>query len=262
MKKRRSSIVLALSLVLLTPVVAVAQQMPAAAPEPPVFTFNPDWSVPRALWDSLGKYFDRDTRPVLERRVADGTILSWGRYQTVVHQPNGGTDGFWWSATSMAALERVIAELLPTASRNPALLAATSHQDGMYRSIIQRRRPGAGSGYLLVSATQVQPGKGAQYRELWEKYTKPLYDSLLTAGVITMYSLDVEQVHTQNPGWRYFYYLTPTPDGVDKVFAAGQALGQRRGPDVGRAIADQFAEVTVAGAHWDFLGRVTGFAVK
>lgn len=260
MARRSTSILLALSLTLLAPLVAFAQQAPPPQ-EPPVFTFNPEWTIPRGMWDSLGKHFDRDIRPVLERRLADGTLLGWGRYQTVVHQPTGGTDGFWWSATSIAALERLTGELLPTAARNPAITAATSHTDGLYRSIIQRRRGAAsGSGYLWVSATQVQPGKGQEYRELWEKYTRPTYDSLLAAGVITMYSLDVEQVHTQNPGWRYFYYVTATPDGVDKVGATFAALAQRRGPEMNRAIGDQFAEVTVAGAHWDFFGRVLSFA--
>lgn len=113
-----------------------------------------------------------------------------------------------------------------------------------------------------MSAVQVQPGKGQEYRDLWEKYTKPDYDSLLTAGVIAMYSLDVEQVHTQNPGSRYFYYVTLTPDGLDKVLGAFQALSQQRGPDANRAIEHQFAEVTVAGAHWDYLGRVPAFGQK
>ena len=259
MARRSTFILFALSLTLLAPIQAVAQQ---AQPEPPVFTFNPEWTVPRTMWDTLGMSFDRDIRPVLERRLADGTLLSWGRYQTVVHQPNGSTDGFWWSATSIAALERIIGELLPTAGRNPAIMAATSHTDGMYRSLIQRRRAASGSGYILVSAVQVQAGKGQEYRDLWEKYTKPTYDSLLTAGVIVMYSLDVEQVHTQNPGWRYFYYVTAMPDGVDKVFAAFQALSQRRGPDANRGIGQQFADVTVAGAHWDYLGRVPAFGQK
>ena len=109
---------------------------------------------------------------------------------------------------------------------------------------------------------QVERGKGDRWRELWEKYTKPTYDELLTNGTILTYVVAVQQVHTDNPGWRYVWYVAPSADAVDKVRAAFVALGKKRTAEENRGIAAAFDEVTVAGAHWDYFARVLNYAHK
>jgi len=253
---KRIYLVLAVLLVgLLVPLVATAQQ-----PEPPVYTFVALWNVPRAQWAEFTAFWEKNARPVLDRLQADGTIIGYGSFASVVHTEEGYTHGNFWETTSLAAVERALGELLKLPP-NPASLGAR-HRDRLFRSLIYRARAASGSGYVWVSATQVKPGKGREARELWEKYSKPTYDELLANGTISLYKLEVEHVHTESPGWRGVVYVAPSADAVDKVRAAFLALEQKRSSEENRAIGDAFAEVTVAGAHWDFFARVTNYAHK
>jgi len=242
---------------LLAPLVATAQQQ-----EPDLYTFVAQWAVPRAQWDEFTASYEKNFRPVLERMMANGTIISWGSFAWTVHDDSGLTHGTWWQANSIGAIERTREELvkLPPA---PGMLAATKHRDLLLRQLIRRARAtGPTGGYLWVSSSQVKPGKGQEWRELGDKYGKPLYDELLANGTITFYSVDVEYVHTYDPGLRYVVYITPTADGVDKVRAAIVARNQKRSAEENRAIGDAFAEVTVAGTHRDFFARILAYAQK
>ena len=241
---------------LLVPAIVEAQQQ-----EPPVYTFVSLWDVPRAQWADFTAYRDKNSRPVVERMFKDGTLASWGYFETVVHIENGYTHGGWYSATSIAGIERIRTELVKLPP-NPAA-AGARHRDHLFRSLIYRTK-GAGptSGYLSVSATQVQPGKGEEWRELWDKYAKPTLEELLANGTVTHFELEVEDVHTENPGWRYSVEIAPSAEGVDKVNVAFRALGDKRSAEERRAVGAAFREVTVPGAHWDYVARVTNYAQK
>ncbi len=257
MSKRVSLLLAMLALMLLAPLAASAQQQ-----EPPTFTYVSEWAVPRAQWLEYQAAREKNTKPIFEKMLADGTIIGWGMYTTAVHDESGITHGVWYEATSIAALERVLGEFLKLPP-SPMQLAATKHHDYLLRSTLHRSKAASGSnGYLWVSSTQVQPGKGQEWRELWDKYTKPIYDELLADGTILGYWIDVEQVHTDNPNWRYVVYLAPNADAVGKVGAAFEAAGQKRGAEANRGIGRAFADVTVAGVHRDFFARVTHYAQK
>jgi hypothetical protein len=252
---RRTYLLFTVLCLLLAPAVAPAQQ------QQDVYTFVAEWAVPRDQWDAYASFNEKNARPVLERMYANGTLVSWGNFATIVHDEAGITHGVWFQATSIANIERVLAELLKLPP-NPAV-AGAKHRDYLLRSLVRNARAsGPTGGYLWVSATQVKPGKGQEWRDLWDKYTKPLYDELLANGTITYYELEVEQVHTDDSGWRYLVYIAPTVDGLDKIRAAIVARNQKRSPEENRAIGNEFAEVTVAGAHRDFFARVLSYALK
>ncbi len=261
---RRISLVLAvLSVALLVPFLATAQQ-----PEAQTFTFVALWNIPRAQWAEFTAFGDKNTRPVLDRLLADGTIVGYGNFASVVHTEEGYTHGSFWETTSLAEVERALGELLKLPP-NPATLGAR-HRDHLFRNVSYRSRStqatspamGGASGYLWVSVLQVQPGKAREWRELWDKYTKPTYDELQTNGTISGYWVEVEHVHTQNPGWRYIAYVAPSADAVDKVREAFAALERKRSPEENRAIGAAFADVIAPGSHWDFFGRVSNYAHK
>ncbi len=254
---RRIYLVLAvLCMALLVPLVATAQQQ-----ETPVFTFVALWNVPRAQWAEFTAFAEKNNRPILERLLADGTLVGWGNFNTVVHTEDGYTHGGWFAATSIAGIERALGEFLKLPP-NPATLGAR-HRDHLFRSLIYKARAASPtSGYLWVSTTQVKPGKGREWRELWEKYTKPVLDELQANGTLSSYFVEEEHVHTESPSWRYSGYVAPSADAVDKVWAAIVALGQKRTAEERSAIGDAFAEVTVAGAHRDFFARVSNYAHK
>lgn len=242
----------------LVPGVGRAQQ-----PTPSTFIYVSDWTIPRAQWREFEASEKGNLQPILERMLADGTIVGWGLFSTLVHEGDGYTHGSYYAANSMANLDKVAAELqkLPP---NP-ILSGVKHQDLLVRTLIRGsggRAGGGTDGFLWVNNLQVQPGKGQQWRELFEKYQKPVYDELLTNGTITSYNVNVGYVHTQSPQWRYVVYITPNADGIDKVRAAFDAAAQKRGPDANRAIAQALAEVTVAGAHRDYAARLLSYGQR
>jgi len=246
-----------LALMLLAPLTASAQ-----AQEPPTFIYVSEWAVPRAQWADWVAYAEKNAKPIFEKAMADGRIIGWGMYTTRVHDESGITHGSWYEATSIAAIEKVGAELakLP---QNTILTAATKHRDYLLRSSLRRAKASSGSnGYLWVNANQIQPGKGQQWRELWDKYTRPLLDEQLANGTLGAYWIEVEQVHTENPGGVYVVWTAPNADSVDKFFGAVAARAQKRSPEENRAIGEAFAGVTVAGSHRDFFARVTHYSQK
>ncbi len=244
------------SVALLAPIGAAQQPQ-----EPPAFIYVAEWGIPRAKWDEFTAYREKTSRPVLERHFASGTIVSWGNFAYIVHDESGITHGSWWTATSIAGIERVRDALVKLAP-NPAV-AGGKHRDYLLRTLMYRSgavRPT--SGYLWVNATLAQPGKGQEWRDLWEKYTKPTFDELLASGAISSYEVDVEQVHTEDPGWRYIVYIAPSAEGVDKVAGAIAALIQKRTAEENRTITAAFAAVTVPNAHRDSFMRVATMASK
>ncbi len=255
---RQSSLVVAflvLCLGLLEPVTVVAQQQ-----EAPVYTFVALWAIPRAQWAEFGTWVEK-TQPVLERLFKDGTLVSWGRFETIVHTEEGYTHGAWWQSSNIAGIERTLIELLKLPP-SPALTGAR-HRDYIYRSLVYRTKGGAsGPAYLEVNATQVQPGKGREWRELFDKYTKPTLDELVGNGTISHYELQVEDYHTMNGGWRWSVTLLPNAEAIDKVNAAFRALGDKRSQEERDAIAAAFRDVTVPGAHSDYVARVTKYQIK
>jgi hypothetical protein len=245
-----------LCLALLSPALVQAQQA-----EPPVYTFVAEWEIARDKWDQFHTDWEKNSRPVLERLSANGTLVNWGTFATVVHEDGNITHGTWWAATSIAGIERARTELIK--QPNPTLASATKHHDYLLRSLTRgTRATGPASGYLWVSSAMVQPGKGQDWRAHWDKYSKPVYEQLLKDGTITYYAVEVEQVHTQASGRRFVVYITPGADGVDKVNAAFQAANQKRSEEERRAIGSALGDMTVAGTHRDFFAWVASYWTK
>jgi hypothetical protein len=248
------SLVSILACLVLLPALPVSAQ-----PEPTLYTFVALWSIPRDQWDNYNVQAG-NARPILERALADGTLVSWGQFATVVHEEDGYTHGAWFSASSVGALERVRAELVKLPS--PATVGAR-HRDYLFRSLIHQSKPASGSdAYLQVSYGRVQPGRGRDWRELWEKYSKPIYDDGLANGNINFYQLQVEDVHTGDAGGRWVVAIAPSAEAMDKFDAAFAAVFEKRGPVEGRAIGAAFGDVSVAGTHRDFLAKVTAYGQK
>ncbi len=248
-------------MLLLFSTIAAAQQPAAPPQEPPVYTYVASWGVPRQQWDAFTAYAQQNTRPVLERLAANGAIISWGIFSTYVHEIDGETHGVWWSAPTLAGIERARAELI---SRPPSpAITAAKHRDYLFRSLVHRSRttqPTAG--VLLVSESLVLPGKGQDWRQLWEKYNRPVLDQLFANGTLTSYELEVEQVHTTDPGMRFVVYTAPSMDAVDKVNAAIAAAGSSRTPEEQRTIGQSFLALIDGKAHRDYMASVSAYMYK
>lgn len=239
-----------------------ALALAASAQEPTHYTFVAEWAIERNQWQEFTTHFEKNVRPTLERLMADGTINGWGAFEAIVHQPNETTHGTWWTATSIANLERARGELIKIPP-SPSMANAKIHRDYLLRSLMRTARAtAAASGYLWVSSSMVKPGQGQAWRENFEKYNKPTYDQLSSGGTVTYFAVDVEQVHTEDSGLRFVVYISPGVDGPDKVSATFGAVAQKRSAEERRAIAETFANLTVPGTHRDFFARVISYAQK
>jgi hypothetical protein len=117
-------------------------------------------------------------------------------------------------------------------------------------------------GYGTVSIQKIQASKVQDYMALYDKYTKPVLEQLYKDGALTGYGVDAELIHTDDPGFRYFWQMVPDADALDKVQAAFNAAREKRTPEERRAIGQAFAELTDATAHRDSQSAVTYYSVR
>ncbi len=231
--------------------------LPAMAQEAPVYTFVAHWNVPRAQWAEFTAFGEESVRPVLERMLANGTIVSWGLSTTVVHRENGTTHETWWAATSIAGIERAREELRKLPSS--AVLAGAKHHDHLSESLIHRgSTTDTTSGYLYISVYKVRPGRGQDWLRLWEKYFKPTYDELLDNGTILSYEVSSDHVHTDDPRTRIVVHIVPSADAEDKVNAALTAVFEKDRT----AIIAAFSAVSIRSEHRDHFRQVLSYAHK
>jgi hypothetical protein len=221
------------------------------------YTFVAQWKVPRAQWASFVADFEKNTRPVLEKMAANGTLVSWGAFETIVHTPDGPTHGTWWSSATAAGIEQARGELIKASSASTSLTAATVHRDYYLRSLVSNGKSASGTGaYLSVSSQLLKPGQGTEWRQQWEKYMKPVFDDLVAKGLLAGYSIDVEDVHTESPGWRHVVTLSPNIEAEDKVTAAFEAAAAKRSAEEQKAMTAANQAMVEPGAHRDMFARV------
>jgi hypothetical protein len=65
----------------------------AACATPIVYTYVSQFQIPRANWAAYSEDTEKSFVPVVEKSLADGTILSWSTFEQVVHTPDGYTHG-------------------------------------------------------------------------------------------------------------------------------------------------------------------------
>ncbi len=256
MSKRIWGLILVAFLVL-TAQFARAQQ----ARSQTVYTYVSEFQVPRANWVQFAEDSDKTVKPIFERLMADGTILSWGIFEDIVHTPQGTTHGAWWQATSLAGITHVLDELRKAGPR-PGQLAATKHEDLLLRSVSRASAVAGASGYLRVIGVVTQPGKSDQYVEAIKKYLGPTFEEQLKNGTITYYGMDAQYVNTEAPSLRYSVFAFPNAQAMDTFAAAITATFDKMSPDERKAWEAAIAETTVPNSRRDFMSRITHYAHK
>jgi hypothetical protein len=201
-------------------------------------------------------------RPALEKLSSGGTIVGWGVYEYIVHSGDGYSHGVWWQGTSYAAMEQARAQLLPTAANSQAIMAATGHHDFYLRTIAGNAKSGSGTGYLTVSRYVVKPGQGQAWKQLWEKYNKPLSDELVAKGTAIAWSIDVEDTHTENPGLRFVVSLSPSAEADDQAAAAFDAADEKLTAEEKKTRQLMMDNVLEPGTHRDLYAKVIRYWAK
>jgi hypothetical protein len=230
-------------------------QMDEVKEKPAMYTYVANWQIPRAHWSDLEKSAAaRNT--ILDKALADGTIVGYGDDVNLVHTPDGETHDNWWSAMSMAGLVKVLDQFFAAEiSASPNAASPTKHWDNVYVSRYYNWRSGAfKGGYVHVSVYKLKADAPDDAVESLSKHlVVPLLEKLLADGTLLEYEIDTMAIHTEAPGTFAIVYVTPTAEGLDTVQTAVRG-SLREHPLSGQA----FGSMTDDNGHRDELLKGSG----
>jgi basic membrane lipoprotein Med (substrate-binding protein (PBP1-ABC) superfamily) len=223
--------------------------------KPPLYSYVANWDIPRANWPDMDKAAAANNA-MLEKALADGTIVGYGDDMNLVHQPSLETHDDWWSATSLAGLLKVLDQLRSSDSNTSGVLAsATKHWDNIYVSRYYNWKSGSykgGYGYIASYKLKADAPDNA-VDMLCKSLVAPLLEKMLADGTILEYEVDVQAIHNEAPGTFAIVFVAPKPEGVDTVLAAIRG-SQRDHPLHGQA----FGSMVDFSAHRDELMKGNG----
>jgi hypothetical protein len=223
--------------------------------KPPMYSYIANWQIPRAHWAEMAKTFDT-SKAILDKAIADGTLVGYGNDENLVHTPDEFTHDDWWSATSMAGLMKVLDQVTASgSSSSPTLESATKHWDEIEVSRYYNWHPGAyKNGYVQVAMYKLKKDAPDDAIETLSKnLIAPLLEKQLADGTIVEYEIDVAAVHTSAPGTFAIVWVCPNADGIDKVNAA--IRGSMKDQPLG---GPAFSSMIDVSGHRDELERGSG----
>jgi basic membrane lipoprotein Med (substrate-binding protein (PBP1-ABC) superfamily) len=197
-------------------------QMSEVKEKPPMYTYIANWQIPRAQWAEMAKESSAD-HTILDKALAEGTIVGYGDDENLVHQPDGETHDGWWSAMSMAGLIKVLDQFYASGNvASPALASATKHWDSVLVSRYYNWHSGSWKGgYIHVSTYKLKAEAPDDAVDVLSKQlVVPLMEKMLADGTVLEYEVDDEAIHTQAPGKFWIVYVASNAEGLDKVDAA------------------------------------------
>jgi hypothetical protein len=187
--------------------------------KPPMYSYVANWNIPRAQWPNV----DKDNGPnqkLLEKMLADGTIVGYGNDVNEVHQPDGMTHDNWWSGMSMASVLNVLDKVATSGAPASSVIAsATKHSDAIFVSHYYNWRPGSYKGaYTRVSYYKLKADAPADAIEsLSKNLIAPLLEKLVADGSLIEYEIDTEAIHTEAPGAFWIDVIATHAEGLDKL---------------------------------------------
>jgi hypothetical protein len=220
----------------------------------PMYTYVGNWNIPRAQWAEMEKG-TAGNQKILDKAMADGTIVAYGFDTDLVHSADGYTHDDWWSSNSMAGALKILDEFKKTgSSTSPVLSSATKHMDEFYVSRYYNRHSGTWKdAYTHGSAYKFKADAPDNALDLLCKNLfVPLMEKMLVDGTIAEYEIDTQIIHTEAPGSFYLFYVTANAEGLDKVNAAIREA-VKANPLSGPA----FESIVDSNGHHDELLRTT-----
>jgi hypothetical protein len=190
--------------------------------KPVLYTYVSEWAVPRAMW---GDYLKQEAAgdADMNKLVADGTLIAWGRYSILNHQDGQPTHGSWFSANSMANIIKALEPLRSTPDSTSPVLAASKHWDLVLRSSDYNAHSGMfKNGYLRVGFWNPKAGSTDQDGKIMRSTMVAVLEKLLADGALHGYQIDTEAVHSSDPGQINIAIIANGADGIDKFDKALQ----------------------------------------
>lgn len=198
-----------------------AAQTPEVKEKPPLYSYIANWQVNRAHWGDIDSAF-APTQGVMEKALADGTIVGYGRDINLVHQPDRETHDVWWSAMSLAGLIKTLDRIHAAADSSSAVLNDAKHWDEIYVSHYYNWKPGPyKAAYTHVGVYKFkEEAPDDSLDNISQRLIGPVLEKLLADGTLEEYEIDTMAIHTSAPGVFAIVVVTPTPEGIDAVQAA------------------------------------------
>jgi hypothetical protein len=247
------AVVCAVAMIAVCAAPALAQDEPKE--KPPMYSYVGNWTIPRAQWADMEKAGAANEK-VLQKALADGTIVGYGNDLNLVHTPDGETHDDWWSAMSMAGILNVLDKFYKSgSSTSPVLASATKHWDNIFVSRYYNWHSGSYKGaYGRVAEYKLKPDAPSHAVETLSKnLIVPLMEKLLADGAILEYEVDTEAIHTEDPASFWVIFIATNADGLDKFGAALRDVNKKNplyGPAIGSMV--DFTP------HRDYLSSSTG----
>jgi len=220
--------------------------------KPPMYTYVSNWNIPRARWTEMEKS-GAATHKILDKAVAAGTLVAYGDDLNLIHQADGSTHDSFWSAMSMAGVLNVLDEFYKSGTTTSAVLSsATKHWDGLYVSRFYNWHSGSWHGaYTHGASYKLKADAPDNAVDMLSKnFIAPLLEKLLADGTLYEYEVDVEAVHTQDPGTFWIFFIAANAEGLDKVNAA-----LRESLKVNSFAGPAFNSMVDFAPHRDYLSR-------
>jgi len=218
---------------------ALAQDEPKE--KPPMYSYVGNWNIPRAQWAEMEKANMADQK-ILDKAMADGTIIAYGNDTNLVHTPDGATHDDWWSAMSMTGMLNVLDKFYKSGSpTSPVLASATKHWDNIFVSRYYNWHAGSVKGaYTRVAQYKLKADAPNDAVETLSKHLfVPLLEKLMADGALVEYEIDTEAIHTEDPGTFWVVIIANNADGLDKFNAAIRDLHKTNplgGPAIGSMV--------------------------
>jgi hypothetical protein len=229
-------------------------QMSEVKEKPPMYSYVANWAIPRAHWADMDNDYMQDAK-ILDKAMADGTIVGYGYDVALVHTPDGGTHDDWWSSMSLAGLFNTLNQFYATGTAtSPVLMTATKHWDNVLVSRYYNWHSGTvKNGYGVLGIYKLKPHAPSDALDnLSKNLVAPLLEKMLADGTVSEYEIDTEAIDTDAPGTFWIYYLATNADALDKVDTAIRET-LKANPMAGPA----FGSATESSAHRDGVSRST-----
>ncbi|MFQ5662523.1 MAG: hypothetical protein ACE5HL_01655 [Terriglobia bacterium] len=228
--------------------------------------------------DFVGLIMEYD-KPVLDKLLADGTIMAWGIDAPWTHGDDTWTHSLWATMANwgqLGRLEKAFEEAQKARSKEEnekleqkfrATIVAGSHRDLILRELVFALKPSGAEGnpakpYTRVALYKVKPGKGEQALKLYKKVAQPVYEQLLAEGTIIGYGLNVQAVHSNPEVTHAGWIVANDLSALDRIREAFQEADKKRSKEEQAWLESQFRELFVSGAHRDFILRAAHFASR
>lgn len=196
--------------------------------------------------------------PMYDELVTDGTLLSWGIAIPINHRLSDDWNYLLWANMAgwggvgglQKGFEKKFASMTPEemVQSQRAYQEATvegSHHDWIVRhEIFRASTSDTVPRYFDVGYYMAEPGQEMALTEFFKSTIAPIYEKLLTDGVITGFGVYTQELHGE-PGWTHVMWVTmadlAAKDTADQIFMASLTEEQMK---AGMALVDWQS-------HWD-----------